>query len=166
MRADGTDRHRLTVNSAFTDRSPDWSPDGKLIAYTSNAGGFGNGTRGVWTMRPDGSHQRLLTPRGVRTASPTWSPRGNSIAFVRIGASGPPELWTMSRDGGGERSLGIQGVSSCSWAPDGSAIAYSSGPSGVPGDIFTVGIGGSPIATLTRGSADDADPAWQPLPRG
>ena len=168
MRADGSQRRRLTVNSAFTDRSPDWSPDGRLIAYTTNAGGFGNGTRGVWTMRPDGSQKRLLTPRGVRTASPTWSPGGTSIAFVRwpgTGPSSPAELWTMKRDGSGERSLGVRGASSCSWAPAGRAIAYAaSGAFGVPGDLFTVGIGGNPIVTLTIGAADDADPAWQPLP--
>jgi Tol biopolymer transport system component len=168
-RADGSDRRRLTVNSAFSDRSPDWSPDGNLIAYTTNAGGFGNSTRGLWTMRPDGSHKRLLTPRGVRTGSPSWSPDGKKIAFVRspgTGPSAPAGLWTIDRDGSNEHALGVPGVTSCSWAPAGDAIAYSaSGMSGVDGDIFTVGLGGNPIVTLTRGDADDVDPAWQPLAR-
>ena len=169
MRADGTDMRRLTVNEAFTDREADWSPDGRLIAYVTNSGGFGNGTRAIWTMRPDGSRKRRLTPIGVRAASPTWSPDGKRIAFIRLSIAGSPgepaTLWTMSWDGRNEQSLGIAFASSCSWAPAGRAIAVAATTFQGASDIFTMGLGGSPLTKLTEpATADDIDPAWQPRP--
>ena len=171
MHSDGTHKRRLTVNTAATDTSPDWSPDGRLIAYVSNLGGFGNGTRGVWTMRTDGSHKRRLTPAGLRTASPSWSPDGKRIAFVRWPGIGPQTgndphaLWTMSRDGSGERSLVTGFATSCSWAPAGGAVAYAGAAGlGQVGDVFTADLGGSAPANLSGTPADDVDPAWQPRP--
>ena len=168
MRADGTNMRRLTVNTSFGDRSPDWSPDGRLIAYTTNAGGFGNSTRAVWTMRPDGSHKQRLTPIGVRTASPSWSPDGKRIAFIRLGTGLPgasSTLWTMNRDGTNEQSLGVPFATSCSWAPAGRAIAVAATTSQPAGDIFAVRLGENPLTRLTApGPADDIDPAWQPRP--
>jgi len=40
------------------DANPSWSPDGKLIAFTSGMA--------LYTMHPDGSNVRL------RTADPSW----------------------------------------------------------------------------------------------
>ena len=160
MRADGTGLRRLTVDTSFNDRSPDWSPDGRLIAFTTNAGVPGHATRAVWTMRPDGSHKRRLTPIGVRAASPSWSPDGKRIAFTRTSGAGAATLWTMRQDGTDLQPLAVPLASTCSWAPAGRAIAVAT-----TGDVFTVGLSGSPLVNLTGSpSADDIDPAWQPRP--
>jgi Tol biopolymer transport system component len=81
MDSDGSDKRRLTFTRRASEREPDWSPNGILIAYTSNVEGLASGQSAIYTMRPDGTHQRRLTP--------SWSPDGTRIAFKRW-ASGVP----------------------------------------------------------------------------
>ena len=52
---------RLTSTPGFDGR-PDWSPDGRRLAFVSNRGG----SQRVWLMRADGSRQRPLESLGSR----------------------------------------------------------------------------------------------------
>ncbi|GMA41404.1 TolB family protein [Mobilicoccus caccae] len=56
---------------------PDWSPDGKLIAYQ----GYREGNFDLWTIRPDGSGRRRLTSGPADHREPRWSPDGRYLAF-------------------------------------------------------------------------------------
>jgi serine/threonine protein kinase len=56
---------------------PNWSPDGRWIAFVSTRGNVG--LFGVWLVRPDGSELRQLVPRGLGMA---WSPDSNEIYYV------------------------------------------------------------------------------------
>jgi len=58
---------------------PDWSPDGKWIAF--HAGKMGSG--GIWIVRPDGSERTKLIQSGIGDRFPSWSPDGKRIAFTR-----------------------------------------------------------------------------------
>src|SRR3954451_18765240 len=80
----------LTASGA----APEWSPDGKAIAFTRYPA-----RQGVWRMRADGGHARRLT-RGI-DSHPTWSPDGRRIAFSRATPEGlfPDHLWTMGARG-------------------------------------------------------------------
>ncbi len=65
MDVNGSNARRLTQNGN-NDGLPTWSPDGKSIAYVSDAGGVW----AVWVMNADGSNQRKLfnlkgSPEGV-----------------------------------------------------------------------------------------------------
>jgi TolB protein len=55
MDTNGSNPVRLTQNGS-NDGLPTWSPDGKSIAYVSDAGGVWS----VWVMNADGSNQRKL----------------------------------------------------------------------------------------------------------
>ena len=58
---------RLTDNSA-EDTLPAWSPDGKLIAFTSDR----DGNREIYVMKADGSNQTRLTNNSAPDYNPDW----------------------------------------------------------------------------------------------
>src|SRR5258706_5423132 len=65
--------------------NPEWSPDGKWIAYSGKIGD----KSGLSIARPDGSEKRFLAPlEGTNAPLPTtgrtvaWSPDGKQIAYV------------------------------------------------------------------------------------
>ncbi|MHB1033977.1 MAG: protein kinase domain-containing protein [Pirellulales bacterium] len=89
MRTDGTNRKRLRANHA-TDCSPRWSPDGRRIAFISNAEGpprvcvmgrNGGGTIVLAGTDPIlGGHDTLLSGAPL-----DWSPDGRRIVFIGDG---------------------------------------------------------------------------------
>jgi Tol biopolymer transport system component len=79
------------------DSMPDFSPDGRRIAFTSNRDRQGE----IYVMNADGSGQRRLTRRGGDDWAPRFSPDGGQIAFTQL----PGTIWTMNADGTGPRRL-------------------------------------------------------------
>jgi TolB protein len=89
---------RLTSN-AVDDEAPAWSPDGALIAWSSNLGSVS----GIWLMNADGSSPHLLTPVG---GYPSWSPDGNFIVYGGFDpTTNVQSLWVIGSDGRGARKL-------------------------------------------------------------
>ena len=86
VRSDGSGLRQITSGTAFTDRVPRWSPDGRWIAFFSNrTGGYE-----LWKIRPDGSDLSQLT--AVPDASfPVWSPDGSRMAVTMTAGSGHPD---------------------------------------------------------------------------
>jgi TolB protein len=79
MNADGTGLHRLTLTRAL-ETNPVWSPDGRLIAFTSDRH-VKRGKRERWgpdfelyVMRANGSRIRRLTHNSVPDLVPDWQP--------------------------------------------------------------------------------------------
>ena len=70
------------------DSAPAWSPDGRMIAFESDADvGGANPERDmeVWVMRADGSAATQRTRNAGHDEGPTWSPDGQLLAYT----SGP-----------------------------------------------------------------------------
>lgn len=84
---------QLTDNASYHDDSPDFSPDGKRIVYTSARG---EGVRDIVTMKVNGSDKKNVTKNKaiVGDAYPAYSPDGRYIAFSRGN-----DLWRMKTDG-------------------------------------------------------------------
>ena len=78
---------RLT-NGEKGETSPQWSPDGKRIAFLADrtTGETTPGTRGpgnqIWVIRADGGEAEKLTSEDSAIAEFRWSPDGKRIAFV------------------------------------------------------------------------------------
>lgn len=120
MKPNGGDKQRL-VKAELPAGPPgrlDWSPDGRLLAYTLGTG--------LWVVRSDGRGRQKLFDVGKGSArNPTWSPDGDMIAWTQ--GDGDLEIYVVKRDGTGLRNLTDNervADEEPSWAPDGSAIAF------------------------------------------
>jgi TolB protein len=106
VRADGRDLRRVTP-WRLNANDPDWSPDGRLIAFQSPAEANAGGEQNIYTIRPDGTDLKQLTehlsanPDGTQgTFHPSWSPDGKQLLFSHSPATdGHADIFIMNRDG-------------------------------------------------------------------
>lgn len=91
------------------DSVPDWSPDGRWIAFQRFFACAGGTCRSaIQVVRPNGTALRRVV---TEAAMPAWSPDGTRLVFVRLarGTCGDPVcrrgLWTVRLDGTGLRRV-------------------------------------------------------------
>jgi TolB protein len=142
--------------------SPDFSPDGKSIAFSARSPetGFAN----LYVASADGSRRVNITGSSSVDTSPSWSPTGRQIAFVSD-RTGPPELYIIDADGSNLRRLTAEGGSSDSpdWSPDGRYIALTWRPKQQPNfDIYIYDLTNTRMFQLTSNSRNNENPAWAP----
>ena len=104
VNVDGTNLRRLTENGWACDEDPEWSPDGHRIVYSGTPPeerSIGPTTSEIFVMDAAGRTHTRLTRNWVGDDSPTWSPDGTRIAFVR----GSNDIYVMNVDGSGARRL-------------------------------------------------------------
>jgi TolB protein len=71
MNADGTDQTRLTEYLG-RDQDPDWSPNGRTIAFERDIEPLADGILEVFAMNADGSDSRPLTGLPSENGHPGW----------------------------------------------------------------------------------------------
>jgi TolB protein len=74
---DGTNQRNLTNHPAF-DGWPEWSPDGRRIAFASNR----NSNYQIFVMNADGSDVKRVANTEGRATAPHWSRDGKTIYFT------------------------------------------------------------------------------------
>ena len=89
--ADGSRLRRVFSRYWGTGQQPDWSPDGRRIAFVAR--------RHIFTMSATGQRLRRLTDN-FGDSDPAWSPDGQSIAFIRN-----HDLYVMRANGRGQRRV-------------------------------------------------------------
>jgi hypothetical protein len=131
------------------------------------------GSRPHPTANPDGSDLTLLFDvPGVYDSAPAWSPDGRRIAFesdANVGGGNPEgdrEIYLMDADGANVVQLTRNSAhdEGPAWAPDGSMLAYTSGPDDLHGDIHVMTAAGVHLDQLTAFAGRDESPDWQPIP--
>ena len=110
---------------------PRFSPDGKQILFTSDAGGGDN----IWVMDRDGSNARQITKENFRLLNnATWTPDGQYIVarkhFTSQRSLGAGEMWIYNIHGGSGLQLTArkndqQDVNEPTVSPDGRYVYYS-----------------------------------------
>ena len=169
--ADGSNLRRFSKvsrdNEEFDlDYSPDVSPDGTRIAYTTLRHSTGSAFNRVHsfeivTSALDGSDVRRLTENESLETNPVWSPDGSRIAFLsdRENYDGTFKLYTMAADGSDVRSVapsvrafGDPAV----WSPNGEMLAFyaleepDSEDGAYKSVLYTVRSDGSDLARLSE----------------
>jgi TolB protein len=155
---DGANQRRITINRNLN-ITPNWSPDGRSIAYTSYRKTLpdiliSNIFVGTMEEPAKGVGQNFL---------PVFSPDGKQIAFMS-NRDGNSEIYVMNRDGSGLRRLTDNPAieSTPTWSPTGTQIAFTSDRTGTP-QIYVVGSDGSGLRRLTFESFADRA-TWSPAP--
>ena len=138
MNADGSRQRNLTQHPAL-DSGSSWSPDGKLLSFTSNR--HGNRWE-IYVMDIATRQVRQLTDTAGESrgaARSAWSPDGRKILYRRDQFG--HQLYTMNIDGRNDKPLlrkprrpfgdGFLFSSFASWSPDGAHILYNEMEHGV-----------------------------------
>jgi dipeptidyl aminopeptidase/acylaminoacyl peptidase len=107
--------------------------------------------------------EKLYMTRQV--GRPTWSPDGNSVAFIS-NMSGRNNLWLVPAEGGWPVQLTVsdQRQTAPAWSPDGKWIAYQSDYDGdEQWDIFLVSPKTGKVVNLTQTrEIAELNPTWSP----
>ncbi|NNM17743.1 MAG: amidohydrolase family protein [Croceitalea sp.] len=110
---------------------PRFSPDGKQIAFTSDAGGGDN----IWVMDSDGTNAKQVTKESFRLLNNAyWMPNGDYLVarkhFTSERSLGAGEIWQYHITGGSglqltKRKNDQQDVNEPCVSPDGKYLYYS-----------------------------------------
>ena len=102
MKATGSNQTQLTKEPGWEVR-PDWSPNGKTIAYEH--GNVGVDTQVLVLTMATGKSKALTS--GTSSYMPTWSPKGTHIAFTRGKdvALAPAHIWIFELKTGKESQV-------------------------------------------------------------
>ena len=163
MNDDGSGQQNLTPEEGGLESEPDWSPDGRKIAFTSyrDFDAFGNIQSEIYIMNDDGSNWVNVTLDDAIDGNPDWSPNGRKIAFAsnRLGNS---EIFAMNPDGSGVVNL-TRSPDSNDWnpayGPEGREIAFLSDRDGGQ-EVFIMAAGGLNQRKLVDGFSAAAWPSW------
>jgi Tol biopolymer transport system component len=147
--------NQLTENP--TDTEPNFSPDGRTIAFARGGD--------IYSVRPDGSGQRQLTSGPEVDSLPKVAPNGRYVVFERRGAlGGPSSLYSVGATGGGLRALTSGGDNhDAAFSPDGKSIVFvrtTPGAEGGNDDLYSVRPTGGGLARLTRTGVDEFAPRF------
>ena len=121
------------VKSPTADRSyisPDYSPNGRLLAYIVKRHGDAGWASRLVIALPTGRQEQVIYETRQRISEVAWSPIGDWLALVIDG-----QVYRMHPHGGEapvKLTDGPGGANSPRWSPDGARISYVS-PSTFPG---------------------------------
>jgi Tol biopolymer transport system component len=104
---------------------PQWSPDGRRIAYFAAAGLAGKYV--VYVIDANGGPPSRLTQEGNLEALPAWSPDGRFL-YVTAGRSGSLQILKVPVDGGPPVQVTRRGGAEAAVSPDGRTIYYAKVP--------------------------------------
>lgn len=117
---DGQNLLRLT-STAAVESNPEFSPDGKWIAFSSNR----SGNNAVYVVSVEGGTPKRLTWHPASAIPTGWTNDGKHVLYAsprNSAPSGVDRLWTVSAEGGPSVMLSGQWATHGSFSPDGNQI--------------------------------------------
>jgi TolB protein len=172
--ADGSSLVRLT-ESAATDTSPTFAPEGDEIAFVTTRDDPSTGcvdcdgpySSEIYVMQTDGDQERPVTQTpDTWDESPTWHPRGRlQILFerrydddVRTGPDSDTDLYLVNPDSGEPDAVTqdrrIDDLSPM-WSPDGRWIAFERRPFNNDSEVYIIDPSGDRLLRITDNNRPD-----------
>ena len=155
MRPDGT--HRKLIAAVADAQDPQWSPDGRKIAFQAN--------NGIYTANADGTQLTRIAAGGL-AGEPAWSSDGRKLLYVNsshnyaTAGAEVTKLWTIDANGSGNRRIYQLPTSGRwpppFWSPDGKQIAVAPNFG-----VFVMNADGTGVRLVGESTSQVA---WQPVP--
>jgi Tol biopolymer transport system component len=149
----------LTHDSSYRNSNPNFSPDGKLIAYhVARVGGRPD----IWLIDPEGKTPTQLTTDPAYDHRPGWFPDGEQIAFQST-RQGKEVILAINVKTGKERTLfePAQDLTFPRLSPDGKHIAFNSKKSGTT-NLWVYSIESGEVKQLTFDKEAAGFGTWSP----
>ena len=150
---------QITEGQDWNDSDPQWSPDGKRIAFVSNRTGKEfdeNRSTDVWVINADGSGKLTkISDHDESDNQPRWSPDGKWIAFAgEVKDRDHPKIWLAPATGGAASTLAANGLDlipgGLEWSADGKSIYFETGVKGEL-HLFRVDVPSKAVKQVTSG---------------
>jgi len=154
---DGANLRQVT-NTGGVKLFPDWSGDGRRIAYSS----YGKRSLNIYTCDPSGADRRTVCEHAGLNTTPAWSPDSKTIA-ASLSFEGQSEIYLVNPDGSRLRRLtNHRGIDiSPSWSPTGRQLAFVSDRTGAP-QVYVMNADGTDSRRVTFEGSYNTSPAWSP----
>lgn len=153
------DVRNLTRTTGVHERSPIWSPNGKSIAFFSDA----SGEYALHVVPQDGKGEKSYALKGAGFYErPTWSPDGKKIAFIDNSRT----LFWIDLDSGKVSKVGSEPVygpintMSHAWSPDSKWLAYTLTNAAYFQTVRLYSLEQDKSYLVTDGLAEAAEPAF------
>lgn len=156
------DARNLTRSSGAADRAPAWSPDGRQIAWFSDASGE--------YRLMIGTQEGIAEPREIALENPTfyytpvWSPDASRIAFTDADLN----LWVVEVESGRARKVDTdtymvpERTVDPVWSPDSRWLAYTKRLDNQFHAVYVHSVQSGESRQVTDGMSDVISPAWDP----
>lgn len=146
----------LTTTQGTDEDHPAWSPDGKWVAYTTDA----NGNQQVAVRPAEGGAEKLLTNfTSGYLYGPVWSPDGKMLSF----SDGNHRLWSVAVAGGAPKMVAqdkTNEIHDQSFSPDSRWLAFTMTAHQDRRDIWLYSIASGQLTQLGNGRNVDFAPQW------